>query len=183
MLQAPFEPKFMRCRWLLHLQRLPSQLIFEDLLFHGNRHILEFIKSTDVSLSNPESNNLFNNFIAILLLCLALGPDPIPSLIASNLFPSSNFTLRFESPLITLSCFVVFEIPIWIEYLSALTYFNLQVFSPFILLQFSLHKLIFSFNCLFNIFSILSHLHSSILFDAHTSVYRSISVFPSFLSP
>jgi len=97
---------------------------------------VEFINFIEISLSKPASNNLSNIFIAILLLFLASGPEPIPSLSASKYFPSSNFVCKLLSPEIGESAFVVFATPICILYLSCNIYVNLH----FVLFSLSPHS-------------------------------------------
>ena len=87
---------------------------------------VEFISFIDMSLSNPASNNLSNIFIAILLLFLASGPEPIPSLNANKYFPSSNLVCKLLSPETGESAFVVFATPICIFNLSCIMYVNLH---------------------------------------------------------
>ncbi len=68
---------------------------------------VELIKFNDVSLSNPALNNLSNILTAILLLFIASGPEPIPSLIATKYFPSSSFVSIWLSPETGESAFVL----------------------------------------------------------------------------
>ena len=80
--------------------------------------IVVFIKSIDVFLSNPDINNLSSIFIAIWLLFLASGPDPIPSLIAIRYFPSFNLICNMLSPETGLPFFIFESCPICNKYLS-----------------------------------------------------------------
>ena len=86
------------------------------------RHILEFIISNDVSLLNPDTSNLFSICTAILLLFLAFGPEPIPSLIAINCLPSCNFIFNVVSPETGLPSFLALASPICNLYLFLLIY-------------------------------------------------------------
>ena len=73
---------------------------------------VELINFKDTSFSKPAVNNLSNIFTAILLLFIASGPEPMPSLKASKYFPSSNFICKLLSPETGEPDFVDFAVPI-----------------------------------------------------------------------
>ena len=70
---------------------------------------LEFIRSTDVFLSNPEFSSLLSIDVTIWLLLLASGPEPIPSLMAIKYFPSFSLVWIMLSPETVIPSFIAIE--------------------------------------------------------------------------
>ena len=89
--------------------------------------IAELIRFIAVSLLKPDENSLSSMLIAILLFFKALGPEPIPSLIASMYLPSFNLIFEIISPETMESFFLVFAIPVCKIKLSAEIYVNSQM--------------------------------------------------------
>ena len=73
---------------------------------------VELISFNDTSFSNPAANNLSNIFTATLLLFIASGPEPMPSLIANKYLPSSSLICKLLSPETGEPVLVAFAIPI-----------------------------------------------------------------------
>ena len=139
---------------------------------------VEFINLIDVSLSKPDNNNFSNITIAVLLAFLAASPEPIPSLIASRYFPSSNFVCMLESPDIIDPFLVVLAIPICAVCLSSDTYVYIQedVFKRIPHSCFC--NIIFSSNTLDKILPIFLILQAGFSTFLQISVYKFTFFFP-----
>ena len=140
--------------------------------------IVVFTNFRAVSLLKPDCSSLSNVFIAILLLFLASGPEPIPSLIASKYLPSSSLVCNVVSPDIIEPNFFAFASPTCIVNSSSDVNVYMQVLSFTLSPHLCFCKTIFSLNTFAKIRAIFLTPHSFPSTESHTPVYNVIMYLP-----